>query len=387
VIAVSDLYEDRVADAQQIAKKAGKKAPKGFADYHDLLSMKGLDAVISPSSWQNHYRICMDCMDAGIPVGVEVGGVTSLEECWDLVRKHEATHVPCMMLENCCYGRKEMTILHMIRLGLFGEVVHAEGGYCHDLRHEICTGIEERHYRWSNFIHRNGELYPTHELGPIARYLNINRGNRMVSLVSMASKSVWLHDWIARNRPAKHPSQKQVFNEGDIVTSMIKCANGETITLKHGCSLHRPYSRGNVVEGTRGIWMEDKNAISIEGLTAHNDSWDPETWEDLDKFYDKYEHPLWKTYAKKGLVGGHGGMDGLVLRAFLTAVKNNTPTPIDIYDMVSWLAITPLSEDSIVNGSAPVAIPDFTHGLWMNPRPVVHGPYSLDVDEKVEDIL
>ena len=387
VIAVCDLYEDRVQAAQKKAEEMGRPTPKGFTDHRALLEMKDLHAVITPSSWTSHVQVCLDAMDAGVYVGTEVGGATSVQECWDLVHKYEQTKVPCMMLENCCYGREEMTILHMIRLGLFGEVIHCEGGYCHDLRDEICSGVENRHYRWNNFIHRNSELYPTHELGPIAKYLNINRGNRMLSLVSMASKSRGLHDWITKHRPADHPAQSQVFNEGDIVTTMIKCANGETITLKHGCSLPRPYSRCNVVEGTRGLWMEDKHSISIEGITEHKDSWDPEVWEDLDNYYDKYEHPLWIKYRENGIFGGHGGMDGLVLRAFFLAAKNGTQTPIDVYDTAAWMAITPLSEDSIAMGSLPVPIPDFTHGMWINPRPIVKGPYCLDEDGPVDEIL
>ena len=387
VVGVSDLYEDRTEAGQAAVVKAGQRKPKGSTEYRDLLDLKGLDAVITPSSWTSHVRICLDCMDAGVYVGTEVGGATSLEECWELVRKHEATCVPCMMLENCCYGREELTILRMIRMGLFGEVIHCEGGYCHDLRQEICQGKEIRHYRLENFRHRNGELYPTHELGPIAKYLNINRGNRMVSLVSMASKARGLSLWAAKHRGKNDPLAKCVFNEGDIVTTMIKCANGETIYLKHGCSLPRPYSRCNVVEGTKGIWMEDKHAISIEGITKHQGGWNPEVWEDLDKFYAKYEHPLWVKYRETGIMAGHGGMDGLVLRGFFTAVRNHTQTPIDVYDTAAWMSITPLSEASIANGSLPVEIPDFTHGAWINPRPIVRGPYCLDEDAPVEEII
>ena len=360
--------------------------PKGFTDYRKMLEMKELDAVITPSSWTSHVRVCLDSMDAGKYVATEVGGATSVEECWSLVRKYEETKVPCMMLENCCYGREELTILHMIRMGLFGEVVHAEGGYCHDLRSEICMGAEARHYRLENFRHRNGEIYPTHEIGPIAKYLNINRGNRMVSLVAMASKSVGLNDWAKRNRGEDDPLAKARFNEGDIVTTMIRCANGETISLKHGCSLPRPYSRCNVVEGTRGLWMEDKHAISIEGITKNQGGWDPECWEDLDNYYDRYEHPLWVKYRENGIFGGHGGMDGLVLRAFLCAVKKGTQTPIDVYDTAAWMAITPLSEESIAMGSLPVPIPDFTHGDWINPRPIVPGPYCLDEDAPIAEL-
>ena len=388
VVAVSDLYKDRIEAGQKAAEKLGLATPKGFEDYRHILDLKGIDALITPSSWQSHVRICLDSMDAGIYVATEVGGATSLHECWQLVDKYEATKVPCMMLENCCYGREEMTILKMVRMGLFGQLLHCEGGYCHDLREEICMGAEKRHYRLENFRHRNGEIYPTHELGPIAKYLGINRGNRMVSLVAMASKALGLNAWAKEHRGEKDPLATARFNEGDVVTTMIKCANGETIYLKHGCSLPRPYSRMNVVEGTKGIWMEDKHSISIEGITKKSkQEWDPETWEDLNDYYAKYEHPLWVKYRKTGIMGGHGGMDGLVLRAFLTAVRNKTQTPIDVYDTAAWMAVTPLSEESIAKGSMPVDVPDFTHGDWMNPRPVVSGPYCLDEDKPVKAII
>ena len=190
VVAVCDLYQDRVEALIASAKEHGWKEPQGFLDYHELLGVKEIEAVVIMTSWQTHIPIAIDAMKAGKKCAMEVGGATSVDECWRMVRTSEETGVPVMLLENCCYGKEELTLLNMVRQGLFGELVHCEGGYEHDLRDEIGLGDKNRHYRQDNFLNRNGELYPTHELGPIAKYLNINRGNRMLSLVSMASKAI-----------------------------------------------------------------------------------------------------------------------------------------------------------------------------------------------------
>lgn len=282
-----------------------------------------------------------------------------------------------MLLENCCYGKEEMTIMNMVRKGIFGEIVHCQGGYQHDLRDEIGRGDITRHYRQENFLHRNGELYPTHELGPIAKYIHLNRGNRMLTLVSMASKAVGQKEWLQKNRPNDPLTQKN-FQEGDIVTTMIKCANGETIMLTHDCTLPRAYSRGGRVQGTKGLWMEDNRSVFIEGRSPENPNDWAHRWEKDEKYMQEYCHPLWKEYEAFGRRGGHGGMDYLVLRAFIESIQNNQPFPIDVYDTAAWMSITPLSEESIAMGSMPVPVPDFTDGLWIEKRPFHKGPYALD---------
>ena len=383
VIGVCDLYPDRAEAAGKAVVDAGKKKPAVTTDYGALLELKDLHAVLTPSSWTSHSRVCIDVMNAGKYAATEVGGATSVEQCWDLVRTSEKTGMPCMLLENCCYGREEMTILNMVRQGLFGELVHAEGGYRHDLRDEICRGKEIRHYRLENYLHRNGEVYPTHELGPIAKYLNINRGNRMLTLTATASKAVGCHEWILQHKADDKDLVNRRFNQGDVVTTTVKCANGETITMFHDTSLPRPYSRGNLLQGTKGIWMEDKHGFYLEGVSKPHETWaDVMHWDDLNDYWDRFEHPLWKKFRKAGVKGGHGGMDFLVLRAFLEAVKNRTQTPIDVYDTASWMSVTALSEDSAAMGGMPVAIPDFTNGGWIN-RPLdPDSTYSLDTVSK-----
>ena len=368
VVAVCDVYEDRVKAAQELVAKFRPYTPAGETDYHKVVTRDDVDAVCVFSSWETHVDVCVAAMEAGKRVATEVGGATSVDDCWRLVHTFEKTGVECMMLENCCYGKEEMTLLNMVRLGLFGSVVHCDGGYRHDLRDEIGLGDVNRHYRQNHFLHRNAELYPTHELGPIAQSRNINRGNRMVSLVSMASKAMGLHEWLREHRADKPELVNAQVNEGDIVTTLIKCANGETIALTHDCTLPRPYSRGGQIHGTKGVWMEDNRSIYLEGVTHDDPAAWTHTWEKDEKYMQQYEHPLWKEYEEFGLRGGHGGMDYLVLRAFVESVqKNETPT-IDTYDTAAWMAVTALSEESIAMGSMPVAVPDFTNGRWTKKR-------------------
>ena len=373
VTGISDYYPDRLEKAVKQVEDACGKTPAVFSDYRRLLEDPRLDAVITPSSWTSHAQVCLDAMEAGKYAATEVGGATSIEQCWSLVHTSERTGKPCMLLENCCYGQEEMTVLNMVKKGLFGELIHAEGGYRHDLREEVCQGRENRHYRLENYMHRNGDVYPTHDLGPIAKYLDINRGNRMLTLTSTASKSRGLNAWMHEHKGADYDLANYPFALGDVVTTVIKCAHGETITLVHDTSLPRPYSRGNLLQGTKGIWMEDKHGVYLDGISET-----PHTWEDLSKYYEQYEHPLWKRFRREGVKGGHGGMDWLVLRAFVEAVQQNRQTPIDVYDTASWMAITCLSEDSVAMGSMPVPIPDFTNGRWISREPFVEGPYCLE---------
>lgn len=375
VVALCDVYEDRLEKGAGLVNSMRGTQPDCYGDYRKLVERDDIEAVFVFSSWTSHSRIAVAAMEAGKYAAMEVGGAASVDECWQLVRTSERTGKPCMMLENCCYNREEMALLNMVKKGIFGEVIHCQGGYEHDLREEICMGDVNRHYRRENFTHRNGELYPTHELGPICKWLNVNRGNRMTMLTSMASKSRGLQLWMKEHRPGDPAPD---FAQGDIVTTMIKCAHGETITLLHDCSLPRPYSRGGRLQGTRGIWMEDNKSLCIEGLTEQNDNWDHFPWEPFEKHIDRFQHPLWKAYDEFGLRGGHGGMDYLVLRAFVESVQNGTQTPIDVYDTAAWMSVTCLSEQSIAMGSMPVPVPDFTDGQWIGREPAVPGVFALD---------
>ena len=379
VPAVCDKYEDRAQNGKKIIKdKAGYDADS-YTNYKELLARNDIDAVMISTTWITHARIAIDAMRAGKHAAVEVGGAASIEECWQMVRTSEDTGKFCMLLENCCYDRNEMALFNMIKQNLFGEIVHMEGGYQHDLREEISLGRENRHGRLFNFQHRNGELYPTHQLGPISKALSINRGNRFLTLVSMASKSRGLNEWIKENKGEDYDLADYSFNQGDIITTMIKCAGGETIVLTHDCSLPRAYSRAYRIQGTKGIYMEDGNRIHLEGYTENTaeDGW-MHSWEDFEKYREKFEHPLWQKYTTEGVHGGHGGMDFLVLNAFAEAVKEDGKPPIDVYDTAAWMAVTCLSEQSIAMGSHRVPVPDFTNGMWIDREPYRRGMYCLE---------
>lgn len=380
VTGVCDLYPDRMEAGRKMVEELRGYSPFASEDYRRIIERSDVDAIITPSAWEAHADVCIDSMLAGKRVATEVGGAYSIEQCWELVRTYERTGVPCMMLENCCYGKEELTVLNMVKKGLFGELVHLEGGYRHDLRDEIALGEEIRHYRLRNYMNRNAELYPTHELGPLAKLININRGNRMTMLTSMSSKAVGVNDWIKRNRGEDYPNANHRFTQGDVVTTCIKCAHGETIVLTHDTTLPRGYSRGNVVQGTHGIYSEDRGGILIDGM-AKGDSW-AHKFTPMEEFFGEHIHPLWKDY---DVVGGHGGMDYLVMSAFIESVKNETDPPIDVYDAAAWMSITVLSENSIACGSMPVAIPDFTNGKWTHRKPYVRSKYCLN--EVCEDLF
>ena len=367
VTAICDVYEDRVERSCREAEEMQGFAPKAVADWHDLLNDPDVDAILVLCAWEPHIEMAIASMKAGKPVGVEVGGAYSIDDCWRLVRTYEETGTPCMLLENCCYGRMELLVANMVKQGLFGDIVHCEGGYRHDLRSEIAFGKENRHYRLRNYLSRCCENYPTHELGPIAQLLNINRGNRMVYLTSMASSAMGMHEYIKNTPNADQSLLNKPFAQGDVVTTVIKCAGGQTITLTLDTTLPRAYSRQYTVQGTRGMYMEDNQSIYLDsehGEKMHF-NWKPQWNNAKDVYLEKYEHPIWKKFLEDGVRGGHGGMDYLVYNEFVQAVYENKPMPIDVYDMAAWMCISTLSEESIQKGSAPVAIPDFTNGRWL----------------------
>ena len=275
-----------------------------------------------------------------------------------------------MMLENCCYGHNELLALNLARKGLFGELVHCSCGYEHDLAYMACK-VEQGFERALHNLQRNCDLYPTHGLGPIAKILRINRGNRFLSLTSTASKACGFAA-AAEKENWQGCGGHRVFNMGDVVTTVIRCAHGETITMTHCVSLPRPYSRSCRVQGTKGLWLEDAGGIYIDGISPSIEEIDvagnPYTvhkWNKVEEFYDQYDHPIWQEF-RKNPVGGHGGMDTLTMRAFFDAIRHQAETPIDVYDCAAWMSITCLSEQSIAMGGMPVPCPDFTNGKWIN---------------------
>lgn len=394
IAAVSDLEEARMEGAAELLAEVGKARPKFYSDYHELVKDPLLDAVFVLGSWSIHVDAALASLRAGKYTAIEVGVAYDLSECYALMDAHEQTGAPLMMLENSCYGVRELTGLRLAKEGYFGELVHASGGYHHylpscDLFRVLPDGsVDTNHYRLTEYKHRNAEQYPTHELGPIAKTLGLGHGNRMVRLSSVASKSAALADYMERHVPGDHPFRGSRFLQGDIVSTIISCANGETIALTLDTTLPMPdYSRGMSVRGTRGGYMElgkMHGSFWIEGLTERDEREENEfrnepgrVFDNERLFFRKYPHPLIAEMERHGGAGNSDDYDWICFRAFIESVKAGTDTPINAYDTVSWMAIGPLSEMSIRNGGAPVSIPDFSRGKWIRSEPF-HGKYSLD---------
>ena len=379
VTAVCDLYQDRVdAGIKDSEEKYGNKV-LGTLDYHEILDADCVDAVYVACSWEYHIEVAIEAMKKGKIVALEVGGAYSIDELHRLVRAYEETKTPIMFMENCCFDKFELLTTAVARAGKLGKIVHCHGTYAHDLRHEISAGNINRHYRLRNYTYRNSENYPTHELGPIAKLLNINRGNRMLSLVSMASKACGLEQYV-KDHPElveKDPTlEGRIFKQGDIVHTIITCAGGETILLRLDTTLPRPYySREFGIRGTKGFTNKDTNTIYLDGEKEFWETVDgvKEYMNSADKYDEDYLPALWKNITKEELESGHGGIDTLEFKVFADCVLNNKEMPIDVYDAASWMAVTALSEQSIMTGGAPQFIPDFTDGKWINrePRDVV----------------
>lgn len=359
VSAVCDVYEDRVADAVKAVTEHGDPTPFATTDYTKLIDKSKVDLIVITTPWREHVPMAILSMERGIPCGTEVGGASTLVECFRLVDTWENTKTPFMFLENCCYGRREMMALNMVKKGLFGEIVHCAGGYQHDLRGEISGGRENRHYRLDEYLNYNRENYPTHELGPIAKILNINHGNRFVSLSSTSSKSAGLHEYILEKRPNDETLKNATFAQGDVTTTVIRCAGGETITLTLDTTLPRFYSRGFTVRGTKGMYEEATDSVFLDGMPEDcHWNWRPH-WGNATEYAAEYDHDVWKKYLAEGVQGGHDGMDYLVYNEFFDCVRDGRAMPIDVYDAAAWMAVSPLSEKSIREGGASVEFPDF----------------------------
>ena len=383
VVAVCDAYEDRTAAAAETVKKECGSAPFMSQDYKEVLSHGDVDVAVISTSWQYHIAIAIEAMKQGVFAAMEVGGTYDLQECYDLVQAYEQTKTPFFFLENCCYGHRELMCLNMARAGAFGEIVHCDGAYKHDLRKEVSYGKENRHYRLAHYIHHNCENYPTHDLGPIAKILGINRGNRMLHLVSVASKARGLAQYIRDHKPDDAELLNTEFRQGDIVTTVITCENGETITLTLDTTLPRIYSRNFTVHGTKGMYQEDGDYVFLEKDLkvdiAEIDTDPQKIWKNADEYAKVYDNDLWKHKSAGMIASGHGGMDYLVLRAMLSAARGESYPAIDVYDAASWMCITALSEQSIASGNMPVEIPDFTNGKYKNRTEKSTGKYALDL--------
>ena len=385
VVAICDIQQGPLDRTLKHIAKFNVPAPKVYTgsdhEFEKMLNNEEFDCVIIASPWEWHTAMAVAAMKAGVPyVGVEVSAANCIQECWDLVNVSEETGSHLQIMENVCYRRDVMAIMNMVRKGLFGELLHARCGYEHDLRfskfnegvyphnryregHELKMGKEalaEAQWRTNHSVRRNGDLYPTHGAGPVAQCFDINKGNRFMSISSMATQSRGLHKFVVDHGGPNHELAKVNFNCGDIVVSQIHCANGQTILVTHDTNAPRPYSLNFRIQGTEGLWMKDGDHIYLEGKSK------PHRWDDAQKWLDEYDHKLWQEFGDKAINGGHGGMDYIMMVDLLNAIREGRPSPMDCYDAASWSAISGLSEESVARGGALVDFPDFTRGQWIN---------------------
>jgi hypothetical protein len=362
VVAICDIVPEKANHARELIEKAGQHSPTLYTrndhSFEQLVAREDVDLVIIATPWLWHVPMAVAGMQNGKHVAVEVPAATTIDDCWRLVNTSEATRRHCIMLENCCYGYNETLILRMVRAGEFGDLLYGEGAYLHDLREELFSNQGEGLWRRTVHTQRNGNLYPTHGLGPVANYMGINRGDRFDYLVSMSTPQRGLDVYRTANLQKGDPRLAERYIAGDMNTSLIKTAHGLTITLKHDVCNPRPYDRINTIAGTKGIFTDYPPRIYLDGQKGK------EEWAALDAF-KQYEHPLWKQegdLARKA--GGHGGMDFIMLYRLLDCVRKGLPPDMNVYDAAAWSAPGPLSSASLERGSAPVKFPDFTRGRW-----------------------
>jgi predicted dehydrogenase len=370
VRAVCDLLPDRAHNAAQIVEKRTGRRPETYAGselaWQRLLARADLDAVIITTPWDLHGRMAVATMRAGKYPGVEVPAAVTLHDCWDLVRTSEQTGIPCMMLENVCYFQRVLTLLRMVREGVFGDVLHCEAGYQHDCRFLMFDPHGKLTWRGRHSLAMNGNLYPTHALGPVAQWMNINRGDRFVSLVSMSTPARGLKRYAAEKLGPNHELARRDYAQGDINTTLLKTANGLTVTLYYNLLSPRPYDLILRLQGDKGIYLDTNKSISLEQPGKLADQWEP-----FEPYQQKYAHPLWQALAADAAKSaGHEGAEYLMFHDFLKAVRQKAPAPQNVYDAATWSAVVPLSIQSVARHGKPVEFPDFTRGKWKNNPPI-----------------
>jgi Oxidoreductase family, NAD-binding Rossmann fold len=361
VKAICDVVPEKVEKAQKAVTDAGQSKPQGFSkgdnDFKNLNQLE-LDIVYIATPWNWHVPMAVDVMKNGKHAAVEVPAATTLQECWDLVNTSEATRKHCVILENCCYGENEMMVLQMVKDGIFGDLTHGEAAYLHDLRGIVTANEGEGLWRRVPHMQRNGNLYPTHGLGPVAHYMDIHRGDRFDYMVSVSSKEASLSEYVKTHSPEGDPKRAEKYVCGDMNTSVIKTVNGRTILLQHDVVNPRPYSRLNLIQGTKGIFADYPARVFVDGQKD-------EEWQKIDEFREKYEHPLWKANGEMARkTGGHGGMDYVMNWRLMDCIKRGLVPDIDVYDAAAWSAPTPLSEKSVAENGSSQKFPDFTRGHW-----------------------
>ncbi len=372
ITAVCDIRPERTEWAARRITEAGHPAPasytRGPRDFERLCATEDLDLVFNSTPWEWHAPIMLAAMKNGKHTATEVPAVMTLDDCWAIVESAEKHRRHCVMMENCNYDRMEMMVFNMVRQGIFGEVLHAAGGYLHDLRAIKFADEGEGLWRRAWATKLDGNLYPTHGLGPVANCLDINRGDRFDYLVSMSGPSRGLQAWAAEHEPPDSPKRKERYVLGDVNVSLIKTARGRTVYVEHCTNLPRPYSRINLIQGTKGIFQGYPNRVHIEGRgRAHQ-------WQPAEDLLAEFEHPLWKELADQAKGAGHGGMDFIEDYRLIKCLREGTPTDMDVYDAAALSAVVDLSVRSVKRRADAVDVPDFTRGRWKTRAPldIVH---------------
>jgi predicted dehydrogenase len=369
IVAICDNVAKNAADGRALIEKAGRKAPELYTDgdraYEKMVMRDDLDFIYIATPWEWHAPQAIAAMKAGKQVGVEVPLATTMADLWKIVETSEQTRKHCIMLENCCFNYNEMLVLNMVRDGVFGSLTHAEAAYIHDLREIVNENRSEGLWRRAWHTRVNGNLYPTHGLGPVANYLDINRGDRFEYLVSMSSPSRALDEYREKTVVKTSPKWREKYLCGDMNTSLIKTAKGISIMLQHDVSTPRPYTRLNHIQGTKGTFCDFPARLYLDGQAGGH------RWTDLAKMRDKYEHWLWKKLGEKARGAGHGGMDFVMSWRIVQYFNDGLVPDIDVYDGAAWSAPFPMSAESVAKGSVPVKFPDFTRGKWNQPRPTL----------------
>ena len=367
--ALCDPHEDGLRKAAAMVAEADRPAPR--VSQGDEPAWRGvcrdpeLDLIVVASPWHLHAPQAVAAMAGHKHVLVEVPAAVTIEECWDLVNTSEQTGRYCIILENCCFGRSELAGLNMVRSGLLGEITHAECAYIHDLRTVLFDLNGEGRWRREPHTRVNGNLYPTHGLGPVSVCLDLNRGDRIERIVSMSSPQRSL-SLAARSLPQDHPARAESFICGDVNTSLIQTEFGRTLMVQHDVVSPRPYSRINGLVGTKGAFFGFPDRLALDAEGSHE--WLPP--EKLQTYLTRYDSPLWSAHADAGgSTGGHGGMDFIMMARLIDALRTGRYPDIDVYDAAAWSCVFPLSAESVAHTSEPLLIPDFTRGRWKtNPR-------------------
>lgn len=365
VAAVCDCDAAAAARAAEIVAGRGLAAPRlhteGEMAWEKMLQAGGLDAVIIATPWKWHAPMAVAAMAAGVVPGVEVPCALSVEECWQLVDASEKTGVPCMMLENWSFRPDNLALLNMVRAGLFGQIAHAHCAHSHNCIDHWFFDAETGADRWpaEYLVKFNRDQYPTHSVGPVLSWCDINCGDRFVSITSSATASLGINEMFARRFGADHPSARRRYAQGDIVTSTLRTERGKTVVVNYDMQLPRPYDNRWMLQGTRGVYSEERNSLHLADHSPAAHAWEP-----FPPYQERYQH----AWSKEGTAGGHGGADGVELRLFFEAVRHRRPLPLDVYDSVTMSAIVDLSGQSIAKEGEPVPFPDFTRGKWQGAR-------------------